>query len=575
MFKICYLKVNYEDQSIEPSIFSFEDSVYLFGQNNVGKTIMLQAIDYVLGKSGFIFSNQDGLENIRSLEAKLLNGTRALFITRSIHNEFGYKYSEDDTDYLTVDFEMYKQEITSFLVSKKSKYFEEFKDYLGEDLSFRAFSFINFLDEKGLGNLTNIFTRIDSYYNQRRARKLMTFVFNHDNIIRLIELTKEQDKLIEELKLFSNQKATYNYSISLIRHEFTELQIPFNADDSLQALQKSFETFCSNFYRESNKKTRSLDDLGVLLRISCSLSEELKYQINLQRQTQLLDSRNVKAEKLLTAFKELVLLDESYSTYIDEIELLIKKQELSHDILSIKDFEKTIQEIKAKKADIDRQIAVCQKGLNKNSYEDNIKAIGRIEQAFDHIKNIADLNDITEKEVRLAQVEDEIKELRNVFDNTLKNKFDAIMLSFYSELNEKVKFVTEDFKQKYFKILFEPIKITVYGERLKDNSEDIIINYIPGSMARETTWQIIAYLAMFKLFQEEFQDMPLMPVLFIDGLNQPYDDEPDSYPNIYNFIRQKALEMGIQLFVVSTHDGETIGITDQLKITGFNKTYKR
>lgn len=573
MFKICYLKVNYEDQSIEPSLFQFGDSVYIFGPNNVGKTIMLQAIDFVLGKSNFIIKDKDGLENIRSFEAKLTNDDRTLFIFRSINDDFGYKYSDNDTDYLTVNFEMYKQEITAFLISNNTKGLEEFKEYFEEDLSFRAFSFINFLDEKGFGNLINIFTRIDSYYNQKRARRLMMFIFNHQNILELIKLTKERDKLLEELKLLGDQKATYNYLISLIRHEFATLQISLKEDESIQSLQKSFGSFCNNFYRESNKKTKSSNDLGVLLRISCSLSEELKYQVNLQEQTKYLESRNIKAEKLLTAFKELILLDDSYSAYIDEIESLIKKQELSHDVLSIKDFEKTIQEIKSKKAEIDRQIAVCQKGLNKSSYEDNIKAIGRIEQAFDNIAKIPNLDDITAKELRLTQVEKEIKKVRDVFDNTLKNQFDDIMLSFYRELDGKVKFVSEDFKQKHFKILFEPIKITIYGER--DNADDVSVNYIPGSMARETTWQIIAYLAMFKLFKEKFSDIPLMPVLFIDGLNQPYDEENDSYPNIYEFIHSKALEIGVQLFVVSTHDGQAMGITDQLKITGFNKTYKR
>ena len=97
---------------------------------------------------------------------------------------------------------------------------------------------------------------------------------------------------------------------------------------------------------------------------------------------------------------------------------------------------------------------------------------------------------------------------------------------------------------------------------------------MPGSMARETTWQIIAYLTMFKLFKEKFNELPLMPVLFIDGLDQPYDEEKNSYPNVYSFIRNKALEIGVQLFVVSTHDGKSIGINDQLHITGFNKTIR-
>lgn len=574
MFKIDYLKVNYEDNTIEPSLYEFGDSVYIFGKNNVGKTIMLQAIDYVLGKSDFVLEDRDGLENIISLEAKLVNDGRTLFISRSRYNDFGYKYSEDDVAYLTVDANMYKQEITAFILNENSNYFETLKNYLDEDLSFRAFTFINFLDEKGLGNLTNIFPRISTYYNQKRARKLMTFVFNYNNVSKIIELMNEQTELNKTLKTLSEQKTTYNYSVAVIRREFIELQIPFKTEDSLQALKEAFDLFSKAFYRDAIEKRYASKDLGVLLRISCSLSEELKYQENLWQQTKLLDSRNVKSEKLLTAFRELVLLDENYSVYVDDIEALIKKQKLSHDILSVKDFEKTIREIKAKKADIDRQIAVCQKGLNKDSYENILKAIGRIEQAFTNISNIPNLDEVTFAEERLKQIEEEISKLRKDFDNTLKTKFDETMLMFYKEL-DKVKFVADDLNQKNFKILFDPVKITVCGERLKPNSDDISVAYMPGSMARETTWQIIAYLTMFKLFKERFKELPLMPVLFIDGLDQPYDEDINSYPNIYSFIRDKALEIGVQLFVVSTHDGRLIGINDQVHITGFNKTYKR
>lgn len=574
MFKICYLKVNYEDKTIDPSVFTFGDSVYIFGKNNVGKTIMLQAIDYALGKSDFILENKDGLENIYSIEVKLVYEARILLLYRSKNNDFGYKYSENDAEYLTVNADMYKQEITSFLLEKESKYFEEFKNYLGEDLSFRSFTFINFLDEKGLGNLTNIFPRINSYYNQKRARMLMTFVFNYKNVSKLIELMKEQDELVRTLKTLNEQKATYNYLKALIIKEFNELQIPFKSEDSLQVLQQAFDLFSKNFNREANKHLKGTNDLSVLLRISCALSEELKYQENLRQQTKFLDNRNIKSEKLLAAFRELILLDENYSVYVDDIEKLIKKQRLSHDILSVKDFDKTIHEIKIKKADIDRQIAICQNGLNKESYENIVKAIGRIEQAFANISCIPDLEEIINKEKRLTQIEEEIKKLRNEFDNTLKEKFDKTILMFYKELNQ-IQFVADDLKQKKFKILFDPTKITIYGERLKDNSEDISVAYMPGSMARETTWQIIAYLAMFKLFKEEFMDLPLMPVLFIDGLDQPYDEEKESYPNVYSFIRNKALEIGVQLFVVSTRDGKPIGINDQLHITGFNKTYKR
>ena len=75
--------------------------------------------------------------------------------------------------------------------------------------------------------------------------------------------------------------------------------------------------------------------------------------------------------------------------------------------------------------------------------------------------------------------------------------------------------------------------------------------------------------------KEDYKDLPLMPVLFIDGLDQPYDDQEDSYSTIYQFVRNKSLELGVQLFVVSTRDLNSVKDTERLHITGFNKSYKR
>lgn len=49
---------------------------------------------------------------------------------------------------------------------------------------------MNFIDEKGLGNLTNIFTRTKDYEHQRRARKIMTFIYNYKNVHEIFELSR-------------------------------------------------------------------------------------------------------------------------------------------------------------------------------------------------------------------------------------------------------------------------------------------------------------------------------------------------------------------------------------------------
>lgn len=572
MFKLSYIKVNYLNRNIEPTYYTFSLSNYIFGANNVGKTVMIQAIDFVLGKSNFKLDTKDGLDGIASIEAKLEKDDKKLYLLRA-DDEFGYKYSADDKGYLTVDHELYKKEITAFLTDSTNEYFEEFKDYLEEDLSFRAFSFFNFVDEKGLGNLTNIFTRIDNFYNQKRARKLMTFIFNHVNVSKLIKLQKQEKKLEKDLEKLRTQKATYNYLYGIIVNGCRELQIPIPKEASIKDIANSFNCFKDTYNRNSGQEVKKTGDIGMLIKMSYSLSEELKYQENLQRQTNLLTSRNKKVGQLLSAFKSLIYVDEKYAQYVEEIERVLKKQEISQEVLSIKDFRKTIAEIRAKKEKIDRQLIEAQTRSNKIPFEETLKLIGKIEQAILDIENIPDILEIEIKEKQLQAVRNEIKDIKNRFDETLKQKFDEVLLAYYVNLKNKIDFVTKDFQQNNFRMLFDPLKIAISGQKSKGNDSTEIVSYNPGSMARETTWQILAYLAMFQILKETFAQLPIMPILFIDGLNQPFDDEQSSYPNAYKFIRDKALELGVQLFVVSTRDGRPIGIKDQIELTGFNKAY--
>jgi hypothetical protein len=184
--------------------------------------------------------------------------------------------------------------------------------------------------------------------------------------------------------------------------------------------------------------------------------------------------------------------------------------------------------------------------------------------------------EIEEKEKQIQLVKNRIKELNREFDETLKNRFNKIILEFYKELKGKTTFADDDFKKPSFKMDFDPIKISIAGLRAKnENNLNDLISYNPGSMARETTWQILAYLTMFKILSENFSELPVMKILFIDGLNQPFDESPECYPNVYRFFQEKAKEVEVQLVVVSTKDGSSIGADYQINLSdGFNKAHK-
>ena len=574
MFEIKYLKLNYIDKKISPTVYSFEQINYIYGENNVGKTVMLKSIDFILGKSDFLLEKTDGLDGISSIEAKLNNDEQELLLFRSKDNDYGYKLSESDKEYLIINFDTYKKEITGFINSGNNKYFEEFKDYLEEDLTFRAFSFVNFLDEKGLGNLINIFTRVDSkYYNQKRAGKLMMFIFNYNNVSQLISLMREEKRLKNELAELNTQKETYNFLLQKIMQELKVLQLPVKGNLSLDDMYNSFIQFRNSFNR--NAPTDNREDLSVLMKISYRLAEEIKYQENLEKQAQFVIDRNIKTEQLLNAFKTLISVDEKYSSYVEEIEKVLKKQKLSYSVLSVKDYKKTIEALKTQKSKVDKQIMECQQGLSKVSYWDTIKSIGKLEQDFLDIHQIPDMKEIEQKDKRLSEVITEIKEIKQKYDSSLNRQFNKRILALYAQLKKDIRFVQEDFDQDYFSIRFDPLKIMITGQKAKSNNSEEIVGYNPGSMARETTWQVLAYLVMMQILQEKFKELPVMKTLFIDGLNQPYDETQENYPKVCELIKKTAKEIGIQLFIVSTKDCDVFEKGEKIYLTGFNKAHRK
>lgn len=572
MFKIAYLNVGYQNHAMSPTKYEFYDSTYVYGANNVGKTAMVQAIDYVLGKSDFNIKNKEGLDNIDYIEVKIIDGSDSLFLKRTSDNVCSYKKDEID-NYIDTSESLYKEELTYFINKGNSKYLQAFYDYAGEELTCRAFTFLNFIDEKGLGNLTNIFTRAKDYQHQSRVRRLMMFIFNFDNVKKLSELRNKEKQLVEYLNKYSQEKANYNYFVGLIQKEMMNLQIDTTL--TIDNMQTVFQNYKRNFTRDSKKIQKSSGDVGYLIKVSHALSEELKYQRSLEKQANKLSSRNERANNLLYAFKEIAQDDIEYGKYVAEINLLIEKQINNINILSIKDFSKTIEAIEKRKKKIDAEIENCLSGLDKNDYEDTIKKIGILEQAFNEIKKFKDVEVLEQKELELKETREQIKKLNNVFSETLRIKFNDLILKYYKELDGKVPFATEDFAKSKFKMDFNPLKGSLSGLKAKTEFNDELFSYNPGSMARETTWQVLSYLVMLELLIDEFNELPFMRILFIDGLNQPFDELKDSYPNIYKFVQQKAKSIGIQLVVVSTFEGLSIGAENQIDLTnGFNKAHQ-
>ncbi len=568
MFNITCLRVNYIN-NIESTNYAFDKFTYIYGKNNVGKSAMICALDFVLGKSDIKLTDKEGLDNIFSIELEINDSIDQLFLKRTINDDFYYKNSIND-EYFEVDDNLYKQEISNFINKGDKKYLDEFFQFNEENLTFRAFTFFNFIDEKGLGNLANIFARAKDYEHQKRARKIMTFLYNYKNIHEICRLNANVKNLTEKLNLYNEIKIKYNYFNKEIIKYFVELNIDTNG--GINELYERFLSYKNGFNR--NNQSSNKDDLNEFIKASYSLSEELKYQENLESQSQKLISRNKKAELVLNAFKEIVRNDKHWQNYIKEIENLINKSKSNVDVLSIKDYKKTIELIKAKKNKIDQKIYSISKGINKSSYENTSHILNILEHLFENIMDMKEIDEYEKTKKELENVQKKINVLNKLFDNNLIEMFCKTMLSWYKRLGQDVEFAKEDLAKPGFSIDFNPIQASIVGKRnYKDGFKEKYV-YNPGSMARETTWQILACLANLKILIDNFKELPFIRLLIVDGINQPFDENLNSYPKVFELIKEISSEIGIQTIVVSTIDRKDVDQGKQLDLsTGFNKSH--
>lgn len=570
MFKIEYIILNYDKEDIKPTKYDFEFSTYIFGKNTVGKTVMLKALDFVLGKSDFDITTQDGLEHIESIESKLVYENAYIFIKRTNANVYFYKLEEDD-GYQMVDDKDYKYHISNLLSKGDNSFLSIFKSYAGEDLTCRAFSIFNFADENRLGDVSNIFTRATNSEHLIRLKKLLTFIFNFSNVEQISKFTEELKLKEKELDKYRDERINYNLCLNNINRNLSCLGL--NIDEDISNMKTSFENYKKTFSR--NKDSRNYGDLTYLIKASHSISEEIKYLKNLQTQVTKLSSRNDRAKKLLNAFIEIAEQDEIYKKYVDSIKLIISKNINDNDVLSVINYAKTINELENKKRDIDAKIIQLSRGLDKLDFEETLKRIGVVEESFRLLDTFKNIDKINQVEYRIKYLNQKIKELNRAFEEKLVSEFNVEILEMYKKLTF-TKFQQEDFKNPGFEIQFKPLNSSLSGLKNRNDKEDETIKeiYEPGSLARHTTWQILAYLVLLKVLIKHFNRLPFYRILVVDGLNQPFDLELDTYPQVFQLIQSEAKSLGIQLFVTSTIDPKTAGAEYCINISdGFNKAH--
>ena len=200
--------------------YKFSSHTFVYGLNTVGKTALTKAIDYVLGSSDGL--TYQGLDNIEGIEAYLTNGLTNLWIKRTISGNYYYKRTLE-SQYSEVSSEVYKDNICLIITpTSNARFVNVYSKVFDEKPTFRSFTFLNYIEEKGLGDLSVVFTKAKELKHQIRIRNIMDFFFNYENIEQIYEKELELELAEKELSEISKDYQEFNRSLGQFTRNYTQ-----------------------------------------------------------------------------------------------------------------------------------------------------------------------------------------------------------------------------------------------------------------------------------------------------------------------------------------------------------------
>lgn len=547
--------------------YSFKDNVYIYGKNSVGKTALAKVIDHVLGDHSKL--DYAGLDHLTEVGAKIVNGKTELWIKRSLQANTGFYYKRTiDSDYSEIAGDTYRDIIQNVIHEKVDGHrLDVYRKVFGQDPSFRSFAFINFIDEINQGDLFSIFTRGREARNMFRIPSIMQFFFNYKNIEAIYEKAIQLDCMMSELENAKADSERFIHYTEIIKRNFSILHLEFQND-----YERDYDTFLKyekSFKRE--KPTRS-DDLAYLTKASFQLSEEIKQYRFMNSQTEKAISRKKRDKQLLEGLNVILRRNPEFEKYVAPIANTIDELDNEGVILTLSDYDASIQDIENQKARLDREIEQIKSEAEDLDYDRTIKCIALLEDAFNHIDKTIDVNKQSRIEGQIKDLKKEIKELREKTDAKDLNAFNQNLTATYldKELVE-VKYVKEDIDRNGFKFEFVPTKqqITVWHKEsyIDKNGEtkEVSVSFDPGSLARHTHIQMLLYLLLLKYLNEKFGEMPILPILVIDSADQTIQSE--YFEKIYPKLVGCAKEIGVQLIFMSKELPNSVDKEDLLDLS--------
>lgn len=548
--------------------YVFHSNTFVYGKNSVGKTALVKVIDHVLGDHRKL--DYAGLDNLTEVGAYIKNGSTDLWVKRSLQANTGFFYKRTfRSEYSEISGDSYRDIIQNIIHKDiDSKKIDVYRKVFNETPSYRSFAFMNFIDEINQGDLFSIFTRGKDIRNAVRISNIMQFFFNYKNIEELYEKTLDLERLEEELERTSQEIERYVHYHNIISNLFTKLHL--NYQDDYYSDYQTFLEYQRDFNRR--KPLRSAD-LTYLTKASFELSEEIKQYRFMNTQALKTSERKKRDKQLLEGLNVILKKNSDFQKYVKPISDSIKQLDEEGVILTLSDYDASIKAIEEHKNNIDRKINEIKSQAEDLQYDETLKEIALLDDAFGKINKNIDIGKQDKLKDEIKIIKKDIKELKQKADSEQLEDFNNNLTMSYLDVELKgISFINEDLVRNKFYLEFIPGKqeIAVWHNEIvtsKDGSEQSIkVSFDPGSLARHTYIQMLLYLGLHRYLKDYFSEMPILPLLVIDSADQTIQNV--YFEKIYPKLVAYAKDYNIQLIFLSKEIPNTVDKNDVVDLSG-------
>lgn len=524
MFKI--EKIIMEDYDGNTYEYKFDYGInYYKGKNSSGKTEFYKFIDYMLGASFKIENNYWYKGTLKEAIMEISYNDISFMLKRILGEDKNYFYYKDELIGESISLGEYKDKLNALFMRNEEE-LKNIREFVEENLTYRAFTMFNFLGEKRQGCLNDFLDKCSDISYSVKLNPILNFIFNK-NLSEIAQLKQELAILLEEVKGAERKINRRDFVYNKINTNLRKLNIPkIYTGRNQKEIKEAIDNLKSFRTTQNQEKSKTIAELEVIYN---NIDEQIKVYEN-----RIKDSKKMNVEsinrKILLERLEKILDSAQYLDYlITPVETLVKQLDNSIAFSKYIINDNTINEMKQQRDKLKKEILKNDYRFRIFNADEKTKAVSVIEDYLD--ENIfVDEDDLKEKYKRIKQIKEMLKVLQSADDNSKIEQLSTSVTTLYSSAYKVSELVKHDvdiegFKIQYFKRgnILQPL-ITVEEEQEEEKiKRKTSEKYYTGSMARHTLMQLCGYLAFLELMIKE-DKYPLAPILVIDHISKPFDE---------------------------------------------------